>query len=201
MANDSKKISLGGIDNAAEEKGSGTKTLWQFIKFCLVSGIVTIIQLALAYLLPFLFDGLTATLPAFLAAIFKPDVIFDATTAKGAADMAKYVVGGTITWGYILPFFLSNFIANFYGYFQNRKTTFKSDTPVANVVIYLVILFCLILFSTWLQGVVFGLCTRIDSSFIHGLARMIAAGAAGFVQFIVIFPLEKFWLLKEKKND
>ena len=36
---DKKKISLGGIDNAAEEKGSFMKALWQFIKFLVVSGL------------------------------------------------------------------------------------------------------------------------------------------------------------------
>ena len=33
MADEKKKISLGGIDNAAEEKGSFIKTVWQFVKF------------------------------------------------------------------------------------------------------------------------------------------------------------------------
>ena len=48
MAEEKKKFSLGGIDNAAEEKGSFMKTLWQLVKFLVVSGLVTIIQLALA---------------------------------------------------------------------------------------------------------------------------------------------------------
>ena len=53
MADDKKKkISLGGIDNAAEEKGSFMKTLWQLVKFLVVSGLVTIIQLVLANVLP-----------------------------------------------------------------------------------------------------------------------------------------------------
>ena len=57
MADDKKKkISLGGIDNAAEEKGSFMKTLWQLVKFLVVSGLVTIIQLALAALLPLVWD-------------------------------------------------------------------------------------------------------------------------------------------------
>ena len=45
MAEEKKKFSLGGIDNAAEEKGSFMKTLWQLVKFLVVSGLVTIIQL------------------------------------------------------------------------------------------------------------------------------------------------------------
>ena len=42
MADEKKKFSLGGIDNAAEEKGSFIKTLWQLLKFLVVSGLVTI---------------------------------------------------------------------------------------------------------------------------------------------------------------
>ena len=42
------------------------KALWQFIKFLVVSGLVTIIQLVLANVLPLIFDSVTATLPAFL---------------------------------------------------------------------------------------------------------------------------------------
>ena len=112
---DKKKISLGGIDNAAEEKGSFMKALWQFIKFLVVSGLVTIIQLVLANVLPLIFDSVTATLPAFLQGIFAPNTIFDAATAKGVEQIGKYVVGGVIengtviggvvTWGYLLPFF------------------------------------------------------------------------------------------------
>ena len=132
MADEKKKISLGGIDNAAEEKGSFIKTVWQFVKFLVVSGLVTIIQLVLANVLPLIFDSVTATLPGFLQGIFKPDVIFDASTAQGAKQIAKYVVDGVVTWGYLLPFFLSNLIANIYGFYQNKKTTFKSDAPWYN---------------------------------------------------------------------
>ena len=64
MADDKKKkISLGGIDNAAEEKGSFMKTLWQLVKFLVVSGLVTIIQLALAALLPLVCDQIHTLLP------------------------------------------------------------------------------------------------------------------------------------------
>ncbi len=42
MADEKKKISLGGIDSAAEEKGSLIKTIWQLVKFLVVSGLVTV---------------------------------------------------------------------------------------------------------------------------------------------------------------
>lgn len=201
MADEKKKISLKGIDGAAEEKGSFIKTLWQLVKFLVVSGLVTIIQLVLANVLPLIFDGVTATLPAFLQGIFAPDVIFDATTEEGVVQIGKYVVNGVVTWGYLLPFFLSNLIANIYGFYQNKKTTFKSDAPWYNFAIYIVIMIALILFSTWFQGWLVGIIAKIDWAWIQPLARTIAGLAAGFVQMVFLFPMEKFVLLKEKKED
>ncbi|WP_177917538.1 hypothetical protein [uncultured Eubacterium sp.] len=201
MADEKKKISLKGIDGAAEEKGSFIKTLWQLVKFLVVSGLVTIIQLVLANVLPLIFDGVTATLPTFLQGIFAPDVIFDASTEEGVVQIGKYVVNGVVTWGYLLPFFLSNLIANIYGFYQNKKTTFKSDAPWYNFAIYIVIMIALILFSTWFQGWLVGIIAKIDWAWIQPLARTIAGLAAGFVQMVFLFPMEKFVLLKEKKED
>lgn len=202
MADDKKKkISLGGIDNAAEEKGSFIKTLWQLLKFLVVSGLVTIIQLVLANVLPFIFDGLTATLPEFLQGIFAPNTIFDPTTAEGQEQISKYVVDGVVTWGYLLPFLLSNLIANIYGFWQNKKTTFKSDAPWYNFAIYIILMLALILFSTWLQGWIVGVIAKVDWAWLQALSRTIASLAAGLVQMIVLFPMEKFVLLKEKKKD
>ena len=212
MADDKKKkISLGGIDNAAEEKGSFMKTLWQLVKFLVVSGLVTIIQLVLANVLPLIFDGVTATLPVFLQGIFDPNVIFDASTKEGIEQVGKYVidgtiqngsvVGGVVTWGYLLPFFLSNLIANIYGFYQNKKTTFKSDAHWYSFAFYIVLMIALILFSTWFQGWLVGIIAKINWAWIQPLARTIAGLAAGFVQMVVLFPMEKFVLLKEKKKD
>lgn len=212
MADDKKKkISLGGIDNAAEEKGSFMKTLWQLVKFLVVSGLVTIIQLVLANVLPLIFDSVKATLPMFLQGIFDPNVIFDASTKEGMEQIVNYVVGykvvdgtvtaGVVTWGYLLPFFLSNLIANIYGFYQNKKTTFKSDAPWYSFAFYIVLMIALILFSTWFQGWLVGIIAKINWAWIQPLARTIAGLAAGFVQMVVLFPMEKFVLLKEKKKD
>lgn len=259
MADEKKKFSLGGLDGAAEEKGSLVKTIWQLVKFMIVSGLVTIIQLVLANVLPFVFDGVKAELPGFLQGIFAPNTIFDASvfaditgtmndwleTAKtfmnetftkvdSAAlkaaketlgegyklmktqvgtyvDINKYVSGyviedgkivsGVVTWGYLLPFFLSNLIANIYGFYQNKKTTFKSDAPWYNFAIYIALMIALILFSTWLQGVIYGWLGNVKIELIASLARTIGGLVAGFVQMVVLFPMEKFVLLKEKKED
>ena len=204
MADDKKKkISLGGIDNAAEEKGSFMKTLWQLVKFLVVSGLVTIIQLALAALLPLVCDQIHTLLPEFLRGIFTPTMF-----STGSAEASKYVIDGVVTWGYVLPFLLSNLIANIYGFYQNKKTTFKSDSPWYNFVIYIVLLLALILFSTWMQGAIVGAMLKLEPSnwFFkiitnESVARLIASMCAGLVQMVVLFPMEKFVLMPEKKKD
>ncbi len=162
--------------------------LWQFVKFNLVSLSITLVQLLLANLLPLIFDGVTALLPPSLQPIFDPAALFDGPS--------KYVVDGVVTWGYVLPFFLSNFIANIYGYFVNMKATFRGEGTRAGLIGYLVTLVLLILFSTWLQGFING---KLESTSLAFLGRTIAAMAAGLVQLAVLFPLEKFVLFKKKE--
>lgn len=163
----------------------GKKTIWEFLKFLLVSGIVSIIQLILVNVLFFVMRGWKAPLPDFLAAIFTPSTV-------GL---------GNDNWGYVLPFFLSNLIANIYGYFQNQKTTFKAaNTPAWCMWFYLGTIAALILFSTWLQGVVANWALNSGVGFLAGLAPTLAAMAAGNVQMLVLFPLEKFVLFKERKK-
>ena len=160
------------------------KTLWEIIKFVLVSCIVTIIQLILVNVLFFLMKGITTPLPPFLSRIFTETVMGE----------------GHTNWGYILPFFLSNLIANIYGFFQNRKTTFKSNSPKIYVFIYIVIVFILIVISTYIQGVVANALLGVSVKFLNSLAPTIAAMVAGTFQMVVLFPLEKFVLFKEKNN-
>ena len=165
----------------------GDSTLWQFVKFNLVSFSITVLQLALANLLPLIFDSVTAVLPPLLRPVFQPETLFEGPS--------KYVVDGIVTWGYVLPFFLSNFIANIYGYFMNMKTTFRGKGSRGGLVAYLLILTALILFSTWLQG---WITARLAVTTLAGLGRTIAAMAAGLVQLAVLFPLEKFVLFKKE---
>lgn len=158
--------------------------VWQFIKFNLVSMSITAVQLLLANLLPLVFDSVTTKLPGFLQPIFNPDVLFEGDS--------RYVVDGVVTFGYVRPFFLSNFIANIYGYFVNMKATFKGKGTRAGLIGYFVVLIALILFTTWLQGYITAMMKG------SSIARTVAALAAGMVQVAVLFPLEKYVLFKEK---
>lgn len=165
----------------------GDSTVWQFVKFNLVSFSITLLQLALANLLPLIFDGVTAKLPPVIRPVFQPDTLFNGPS--------PYVVDGVVTWGYVLPFFLSNFIANLYGYFMNMKTTFRGKGSRSGLIAYLLILTALILFSTWLQG---WITARLAAAAFAKLARTIAAAAAGLVQVAVLFPLEKYVLFRKE---
>ena len=165
----------------------GDNTIWQFVKFNLVSFSITLLQLALANLLPLIFDGVTAKLPPVIRPVFQPDTLFNGPS--------PYVVDGVVTWGFVLPFFLSNFIANIYGYFMNMKTTFRGKGSRSGLIAYLLILTALILFSTWLQG---WITARLTATAFARLARTIAATAAGLVQVAVLFPLEKYVLFRKE---
>ena len=160
------------------------KTLLQFIKFILVSSIAGVIQIVLVNVLYWTLREWTAPLPPLLAGIFDE-------AAVGA---------GNDNWGYVLPFFASNLLANIYGYIQNKKTTFKSDAPAWCFAVYLVLLVSLILFSTWLQGIIVNFLRGTEVPFWAALAPTAASAAAGTLQMVVLFPVEKFVLLKETKK-
>ncbi|MBE6142215.1 MAG: hypothetical protein E7175_05205 [Erysipelotrichaceae bacterium] len=173
---------LDNLDDKFEKKGKLFKNLWQLFKFGFVSFIITVIQLGLLYLMYYLMKGWTEPLPGFLAVIFSPETVGE--------DHAN--------WGYMLPFFLSNFIANTVGYFLNKSRTFKSDAPIWHYLVYIVVLIILIMFSTWLQGVLMNVFIVWG---VEVIGPFIAMNLAGFVQFLVLYPLQKFVLLRERKVE
>ena len=74
------------------------KSLTQFIKFNVVSASVTMLQLLLVNVFFWLMKDWKAPLPEILSGIFN-----DAAVGAGNAN-----------WGYVLPFFLSNALANLF---------------------------------------------------------------------------------------
>ena len=170
------------LDDKINAKGKWYKNLWQLAKFGIVSFIITVIQVGLLYLLYYLLKGWVEPLPGFLKAIFS-----ESTVGKDHDN-----------WGYVLPFFLSNFIANTIGYFLNRSRTFKSDAPLWHYFLYILILVALILFSTWFQGVMVNVFIGWG---MEAIGPFVAMNIAGFVQFLVLYPIQKFVLLREKKVE
>ncbi len=160
------------------------KSVGEVAKFLLVSCVVGVIQLVLVNTLYFGLKGRSAPLPAFLRGIFS----------------ASAVGEGNDNWGYVLPFLVSNAAANIYGYFQNRKTTFRAENvPKYCLGIYMAALAALILFSTWLQGVIVN--AIVSTGKLTALAPTIAMLCANTLQLVILFPLEKFVLFRERDGN
>lgn len=185
-----------------ELKG-GLLTLWQLVKFSIIGYIGGGIQLGLQYLLPLYFDRFTKTLPPSMDFLFNTETLFDVSTAAGAENFAKYVIDGRLTWGYVLPFFLANIIANIFCYYENKKRTFKSDAPAWHFNIYFVIMIVTIVFTTWVQGVFYPWVLRFDTDFVNRFARLISLLPVGLIQSAVFFITQKILLppREEKKED
>ena len=169
------------------EKKYEDNALWQFLKFNLVGSSVSVLQLILANILPLFFDSFNVKLPVFLRGIF--------STATLSNLNDKYVIDGVVTLGYVLPFFLSNFLANICGFFMNMKTIFKGKANAKNITIYFITISILILFTTWVQGVV---NAALSNGELAVLSRTITATIAGLIQVAILFPFEKYILFREK---
>ncbi len=158
------------------------QSLVEFIKFNLVSFSVTLLQLLLANILPYVFDDCLIKIPTFLNKIFYSSNI-----------PSKYIVDNYVTYAYLLPFLLSNLLANIYAYFVNMKATFKGKGTRKGFIAYIIILLSLILFSTWLQGII---VSSLYATKFESISRTLASLAAGTIQMLILFPLEKFVLFK-----
>ncbi len=170
------------IDAAAEAKGSGVKTFWQFVKFIVVSLLAMIVQFALLNIL--------ARIPAIRELYATPFDWF----------VFKYPVedGGL---GYFIAFNTANIAAQIVSFFVNRDKTFNSGANVAvTLPIYIIFTIALICFSAWLSPALYGLLLpKIGETWALNAATMVCAA----VQFFLYFPVDKllFRKPKEKKTE
>ena len=157
-------------------------SFWQLIKFLIVGGIGAIIQTIVVNVLCSALKDWKNPLPSILSSIFSENTMGKSNSC----------------WGYVVPFFASNLIANTYQYIQNKKTTFKVNAPKWCFVVYLVVLVILIFVATWLQGIINNLLVKTNIAFFVKLAPTLAVLGAGIVYTLVLFPLEKYVLFKER---
>ncbi len=167
------------IDQKAEEKGSGLVTLWQFVKFIVVSLLACIVQFALLNIL--------AKIPA-IHNLYNTDFQW---------FVFKYLKedGGL---GYFIAFNTANIVAQIVAFFVNKEKTFNSDANVAvTLPIYIIFTVALITFSAWLSPTIFGwLSGKLNET----LALNIATAVCSAIQFFLYFPVDKL-LMRSKKKD
>ena len=168
------------LDQKAEEKGSLLVTVWQLVKFTVVSLLAMAVQFAtlnVLYLIP-------------------------AVKALGGQEFHWFVfhydvaAGGLKTF---IAFNVANVLAQIVAFFVNRKKTFGGTNSIPiTLTIYLVFTLGLICFSAWLAPAL--------TVFLTGrgigvqLAGNIATMFCSMIQFFVYFPVNKL-LMRNKEKE
>ena len=175
---------LKGIDNAAAEKGKGVETLWQFVKFIVVSLGAFVIQTVLP-----IFIKMPMSVE-FQTRAFSWWIFHDATDAK---------TGAVTGLGLFLAANIANIVAQIVSFFINRNKTFNSDAKISvTLPIYIVFTIALICFSAWLSP------TLINFFQAHNvgtdLALFLSGAICGAIQFFLYFPVDKLLFPKKKEE-
>ena len=177
------------IDKAAESKGSILVTIWQFVKFIVVSLLAMIVQVALTNIIPLI--------PAIQEMYATPITIFGILDYPvNYNDIGEVISGGL---GYCIAFNVANIVAQIVAFFVNREKTFNSGANIAIALpIYIAFTIGLIFFSAWLNP-------TLKEVFIGwGLeetaAKNIATMICSAVQFFLYFPVDKILFHKKKEE-
>ncbi len=169
------------IDKAAESKGSLLVTVWQFVKFIVVSLLAMIVQFVLLNTLNLI--------PAISALYNEP--------FSWWVFVYPVAVGGL---GYFIVSNVANIIAQIVAFFVNKEKTFNSGANVAVALpIYIIFTIALILFSAWLNPTLkdvfigFEWCNET-------MAKNIATMICSALQFFLYFPVDKILFHKKKEE-
>ena len=171
---------LNQIDKAAESKGSLLVTIWQFVKFIVVSLLAMIVQFVLLNTLNLI--------PAIKDLYNEP--------FSWWVFIYPVVVGGL---GYFIVSNVANVIAQIVAFFVNKEKTFNSGANIAVALpIYIVFTIALIFFSAWLNP-------TLKEVFVgwgleEAAAKNIATMICSAVQFFLYFPVDKILFHKKKEE-
>lgn len=172
---------LKNIDSKAEEKGSLLVTIWQFVKFIVVSLLAMIVQFVLLNTLQLI--------PA----------IKDLYTVEFSWWVFVYAVevGGL---GYFIVSNVANIVAQIVAFFVNKEKTFNSGANIAVALpIYIVFTIALIFFSAWLNPTLKEVFVGFDWCD-ETLAKNIATMICSALQFFLYFPVDKILFHKKKEE-
>lgn len=172
---------LKNIDSKAEEKGSLLVTIWQFVKFIVVSLLAMIVQFVL------------------LNTLQKIPPIAELYTQEFSWWVFVYpaAVGGL---GYFIVSNVSNIVAQIVAFFVNKEKTFNSGANVAVALpIYIAFTIGLILFSAWLNPTLKDLFLGFEWCN-ETAAKNIATMICSAVQFFLYFPVDKILFHKKKEE-
>lgn len=173
-------MGLKNIDNAAEKKGSLIVTIWQFVKFIVVSLLAMIVQFVLLNTLNLI--------PAIKELYTQP--------FEWWVFIYPAAVGGL---GYFIVSNAANIIAQIVAFFVNKEKTFNSGANIAIALpIYIVFTIALILFSAWLNPTLKEVF--VDLGLNEALSKNIATMICSALQFFLYFPVDKILFHKKKEE-
>ncbi len=179
---------LNKIDKAAAEKGKGVNTLWQFVKFIVVSLGAMIVQITITNLIPLI--------PA-IQEMYATEFNLWVLSYPVNYDEAGAIVSGGL--GYCIAFNVGNIIAQIVAFFINKEKTFNSSANVAiTLPIYIAFTIALLFFSAWLSPTLNTLC--IGWGLNEALSRNIAMMSCSALQFFLYFPVDKILFHKKKEE-
>ncbi|MBQ7296144.1 MAG: hypothetical protein IJW86_08145 [Clostridia bacterium] len=168
------------IDNKAAEKGSLLTTIWQFVKFIVVSLLAMIVQFVLLNTLQ----------------------LIPAVKELYSTDFSWWVfaypvaIGGL---GYFIVSNVANIVAQIVAFFVNKEKTFNSGANIAVALpIYIVFTIALIVFSAWLNPTLKELFVGLGLA--EAASKNIATMICSAVQFFLYFPVDKILFHKPKEE-
>ncbi len=169
------------IDKAAESKGSLLVTIWQFVKFIVVSLLAMIVQFVLLN---------TLNLIPAIKELYTQDFSWFVFVYPAA-------IGGL---GYFIVSNVANIVAQIVAFFVNKEKTFNSGANVAVALpIYIVFTVALICFSAWLNPTLKDVFIGFDWCN-ETAAKNIATMICSAVQFFLYFPVDKILFHKKKEE-
>lgn len=171
-------MGLKNIDKTAQQKGKAVNTLWQFVKFIVVSLGAFVIQTVLPIIIQlFMSEEL----------INRQYEFFVFASAGGEGNGLGFFAASTA----------SNIIAQIVSFFINRDKTFNSDANIAvTLPIYIVFTVALICFSAWLSPSFQG--WLVGKGVAERLATFVSNALCGAIQFFLYFPVDKILFRKKK---
>ena len=177
---DIKMAKLKDIDNKAAEKGSLLTTIWQFVKFIVVSLLAMIVQFVLLNTLQ----------------------LIPAVKELYSTDFSWWVfaypvaIGGL---GYFIVSNVANIVAQIVAFFVNKEKTFNSGANIAVALpIYIAFTIGLIIFSAWLNPTLKDVFVGWNLN--EAAAKNIATMICSAVQFFLYFPVDKILFKKPKEE-
>lgn len=184
-----KTVSLKNIDSAAEEKGSLIVTIWQFVKFIVVSLLAMLVQIALTNLIPLI--------PVIQDLYADPVNLFNVLKYPVETNELGVIIQGGL--GYCITVNVANIVAQIVAFFVNKEKTFNSGANIAVALpIYIAFTIALILFTAWLNPTLYGVFCGFGWK--DALASNAAMMVCSALQFFLYFPVDKI-LFHKKKED